>query len=738
MKNFETKLKVIEEVKKGKKIIEISREIGISTKTISRWVKIYLKEGIEGLKEKRKYNPPWNAIPDEIKEKVYLLKEKEPGITLLETQKKLKKLGIYLSLGCIRKIWYRYGVIRDRKINKFEIFPSIYFQKDVKGIIEDANKAVEKNDFKRAAKILNKLPYCYGEEILEKMPWKYLNLRRKVEKIGYLFGKEPLESYYRKIKRLRKECEKKAFFYSAWRLAIIELNTLFWMGRIKSMVNLIKHFEQKMPIIKDKFICFSFSLLKGITYAKLLKLKEALKCAKKCNKILKNLKIDELYISLGHLYSNLGIYQKAIKCYQKVIKGEFFSNEALISLAGCYALNGEYNLAINILKKLKGELFHHQPLIYLIKAQCLIGKGKIIEAREYARKAIESSKKEEIIQYLHSSTLLLSTIYAGLNKRKNANLLLKKMLPILKKNKMMQQYYIRKMISTNRIYVPKKYQFDPLINLIILFKKIKRLKDYNLALSYATKNCIKGYFQRLCILNYEIVEDFYKKYRLKGLPKSILKLPIFNKKTFIFNIKFLGKFKIYTLIKQKEYEKIKSKLSLKEKSLLLYISLELPEPGKSALIDKILKNFWENSKNPKKNFLRTLSAIKKKLKIPSHLLIISKGKNFSILKNNGIYFLTDYNDFEENITKAKSFIKLGEFEVAKKEFINAFKLIKSEPFKNMYDRFSEDKRTEIIFKIKDAYEDFLKTNPSKKEIEKIEKKFEKLKILYKGSKRKAI
>jgi len=34
-------------------------------------------------------------------------------------------------------------------------------------------------------------------------------------------------------------------------------------------------------------------------------------------------------------------------------------------------------------------------------------------------------------------------------------------------------------------------------------------------------------------------------------------------------------------------------------------------------------------------------------------------------------------------------------------------------------------------KIKDAYEDFLKTNPSKKEIEKIEKKFEKLKILIK-------
>ena len=731
MKNFETKLKVIEEIKKGKKFIDISREISVSTKTISRWHKIYLKEGIEGLKGKRKYNPPWNIIPDEIKEKVYLLKEKTPGITLLETQKKLKKLGIYLSLGCIRKIWYRYGFIRDRKINKFEIFPSIYFQKDVKLFIEEANKAIEKNDFKRAAKILNRLPYCYGEEILGKIPWKYLNLRRKVEKIGYLFGKEPLKIYYKKIKKLRKECEKNSFFYSAWRLALIELNTLFWMGKMKSMLNLIKYFEQKIPIIKDKLICFSFSLLKGITYAKLLKSNEALKCAKKCHNILKNLKINELYISLGHLYSNLGIYPKAIKCYQKAIEEGIFFNEALISLAGCYALNGEYNLALNILKKLKGELFHHQPLIYLIKAQCLIGKGKIIEAIEYTKRAIETSKKEEIIQYLHSSTLLLSTIYAGLNKRKNANLLLKKMLPVLKKSKMIQQYYIRKMILANKIYVPKKYQFDPFIKLTILFKKIKRLKDYNLAFSYATKNCIKGYFQRLCVLNYEIIENLYKKYRLKGLPKSILKLPIFNEKTFIFNIKFLGKFNIYTLIKQKEYKKIKSKFSLKEKSLLLYISLKLPEPGRSIQIDEILKNFWGNSKNPKKNLLRTLSEIKKKLKIPFPLLEIPKRGNFSILKNNGIYFLTDYNDFEENLIKAKSFLKAGEFEFAKKEFINAFKLIKCEPFKNMYDRFSEDKRTEIIFKIKDAYEDFLKTNPSKKEIEKIEKKFEKLKILIK-------
>ncbi|MEO0297451.1 MAG: hypothetical protein ABIN23_08410, partial [candidate division WOR-3 bacterium] len=91
-------------------------------------------------------------------------------------------------------------------------------------------------------------------------------------------------------------------------------------------------------------------------------------------------------------------------------------------------------------------------------------------------------------------------------------------------------------------------------------------------------------------------------------------------------------------------------------------------------------------------------------------------------------FRSDLDELDEKISKGKAFLRIGKNKNAKKEFLRAFSLIKCKPFEKKYDRFSEDKRTEIIFKINDAFKEFLKTNPKKKEIEMIKKKFVKLKI----------
>ncbi len=723
MKDIKLRLKAIEEIKKGRSFEEIANEIGVSMMTIRRWFKRYLKGGVEEL-TKRKYIPPWNITPKDICDRVYLLKEMYPGITLKNVQKKLKEEGIYLSLGCIRKIWYKYGVLPTKTVS---IFPIISFSKDVKILIEKAKDVLEKEgEFKKAAGILNNIPYCFNIDILNEIPWRYLNLRRKLEKIVYLFGKESMNKYYKRIHSLRLKLENKNLFYSSLRAGIVELNTLFWLGRPEEMLLLIKHLEEKIPGKKDKVIYFLFNLLKGMALARLLKLDEALKCAKICKKVIDKIFSYEFYISLGHLYSNIGNYSEARKLYEEAIKHKIVNPEVLVSLAGCYALNGEYKLALKTIKGLKEGSLPFDALIHIIRAQSFLGMGKIIKVFESCEKAIEFSKGERILQYLHSSTMILATIYRALNEKEKAEKILIKILKLLKKNKMMQDYYIRKSIlEKSGENIPEEYKKEPFIKLVFLMKKAnetKRIKDYNYALSYAVKKGIKGFFHRLCIFNPQIILKLIEKGKSKRLPKSLLKLPVFNGKYFVIKIEFLGKLKVKK-IGFREEKDIRLSLSLKEKCFLIYLALKLKEPGNEIPCEEIYKNFWKDSKNPQKNLHRQLSRIKKILILPSHLLEIKKGN----IRNNGIIFLTDYLEFTEIMTRAKALLEVNKG-LAKKEFLSAFKLIRGKPFEKMYDRFSEDKRTEIIFKINDAFKEFLKTNPKKKEIEMIKKKFVKLKI----------
>jgi len=99
-------------------------------------------------------------------------------------------------------------------------------------------------------------------------------------------------------------------------------------------------------------------------------------------------------------------------------------------------------------------------------------------------------------------------------------------------------------------------------------------------------------------------------------------------------------------------------------------------------IQKIFETFWPSSSSPRRNFSRLLSNIKIKLKIPDNLLILKRKKEETYLTNKGIYFITDQDELDETIIKAKAFLKIKENKEAKKKFLKAFSLIKCEPFKN--------------------------------------------------------
>jgi len=138
------RIKAVEAIRKGQTIAEVTRNLDVSVWTIRRWLKRYREGGLELLIKPRPYFTPWNIKANKIAEKVYLLKEEYPKITLLQARKRLLEQGIQLSIWYIRKIWQRYGLAGyDKKKQIAEIIPKMSFPQDVKREIDNAARILE-------------------------------------------------------------------------------------------------------------------------------------------------------------------------------------------------------------------------------------------------------------------------------------------------------------------------------------------------------------------------------------------------------------------------------------------------------------------------------------------------------------------------------------------------------------------------------------------------------------------
>ncbi|MEO0127556.1 MAG: helix-turn-helix domain-containing protein [candidate division WOR-3 bacterium] len=702
------RIKAIEYINQGRDIRDIARTCGVSIWTIRRWKKLYDKGGFTRLSR----IPAWNITSETIAKKVYILKEENPRITLMQAKNKLSSKGMHFSLEGIRKIWQRYGLIGyDKKKQIVGIVPMISLSKNVKQEIEKVAKILEKTgNIKEAAKILNRLAYCGGSEILTKVPYRYLNLRRRVEVISAFAGREPLNKYYKRVHCLRLALEKKKLFYSSLRVGIIEVNILFWLGRQQPMLDLIEHLEKRMPKQGDPVLQFNLKLLKGMVLARLLKLKEALHCANECKRHIKKFSDATFYFGLGNLYSNIGMYLRARDWYERANRtaSGMIREQSLLSLIGCYALNGEYEKVFKTIKEIEDRNLPIYTFIPLVRAQAFFGQGRLEESAQCAKTAIEVVKRNEIVQYLHAATMVLSAIYYSSGEKKKGKLLIKNMLPLLRKNRMVQDYYIRKLFSIgNTTFLPERYKKEPFIRLILLMKRANqtlRLKDYNNALRFATQKGLKGYLHRLCVFYPEIILKLIEKGKPGGLPRVVLRLPVFNKEVLVCRIKFLGDLVVF---KNQEY--LKTKLRPKDTAFLIYLCQKAMEPKKFVNLDEVYANFWSKSEKASRNFSHLLVRIKKTLKIPTHLLEISRGSGTSVLINQGIYFTTDYQEFEHTLAQAKALQRAGEWSFARKEYLRAFKLFRGEPFKKNFDNWSVDLRFRILSQLETEAISFAKS-----------------------------
>jgi hypothetical protein len=174
----------------------------------------------------------------------------------------------------------------------------------------------------------------------------------------------------------------------------------------------------------------------------------------------------------------------------------------------------------------------------------------------------------------------------------------------------------------------------------------------------------------------------------------MLRLPVFNRKIPVYNIKFMGK-----LVVNKNQKYLKIRLTPIEVAFIINLVLKAGEPGKKIFLKDIYNNFWKESSQAAKNLSHLLIRIKKILKIPSHLLEISHRGGEPALVNRGIYFITDYREVKQVFVTARALERADEWGFAKSEYLQAFALFRGEPFRKMYDPWSENIRRVVLNKL---------------------------------------
>ncbi|MGB3479291.1 MAG: hypothetical protein WBB67_09035 [bacterium] len=734
--SFETRIYAVETyLKGGISLRNLSHNLEIPYQTIHRWVKWYRKGGKENLKRQKPYVKTWNRLNSDVEQKVVYLKEKEPNITVQKAKYNLEKQGIALSSKGIWNIWKRYGYAGFKKESMTKVFTEyIALTKEAKIAYQEARKFYNQRQTKESARILNAipcLPNLSQNEFIARIPDSFLNLRRRIEKTNYLFGKTPLFSYLKIVRQLYEECVKTKQYHSALRVGIMEVITLGWIGKPMEELKTIK--ELKI-IIKNRGHSYSYLLyrywfilfiLEGVAQISLSRIKKAYAMASRCRRYLNRWRCPSPYFmcDLAGLYLRLEEYKKAEYWYSKALEKVDEERKKIIQgyLASIYLFKGECKKAIDFSKEAEFSSWIPHLQMYLFRALLFLTRGKLHKAIELSEKSLSLAKKEELVLGLFSASFIVASCYCCLGQREKAIRTLSSILGFLVNNRLKREEAIVRILISKMLQTKSKINLNsgllPSVKLALLVKNRK----YHKAFAYAKQKGLLTYFHRYIFFFPEVVTSLLEKGKQTELPRAILRLPVFNKEIPVYYIKFMGSLNIY-----KNQKHLTAKLQPKDCAFMIQLALRAGEPNKIISLDEIYGNFWRDSKNPPRNLSHLLVRIKKALKIPSHLLEISYKMHNPILMNKGIHFIADYDEYRHTIVQAQAFLRAGEWEFSKKEYLCAFKLFRDEPFKKMYDPWSEQMRRVILNKLEKEAISFVKsclkyknTKDAKKILEKI-------------------
>ncbi|MEO0128948.1 MAG: helix-turn-helix domain-containing protein [candidate division WOR-3 bacterium] len=695
-RKLEFKKTVIEHYLKNGSIRKTAKNFGIHYQTLYRWLKIYKK-----LKDRffiTTYKTPWNRTTNELEKDIISLKEQNPTITIKNAQDILRKKGVKISYHTIWSIWNRYGYAGSTKLDLGrEYGESRGWTNEAQKKFALASNLFDDGNIKEAARVLNTIPFLPKNELLTKIPDRFLNLHRRLEKSIYLFGKIPIVENLKKLDKYYHEAKKRRLSYLAIRAGLVEIALLSWKGDLLTQQKILNELKAIFKIKRKRFAITEFNLFftlliaEGNFYIDLFKIDRAYHIARNCHLRLMRRKNPDanLILHLARLYVRLGEIKKAEYWYQKALMqmSDDMKRELNAQLAlNIYFMKGEYKNAMELCKDINLPEWIRTALPLRFKSLYYLIKGNPNLAIETATKSLNLSKEQELPRDIFNAYLTIAAAFNTMNEKNKAIIILRNLKRYIKKFKLKVQEKMLQIILEGDRNWGEEYKL-PILRIGVLLRNNR----YQQALNLAKKKGLITIFYRYILFIPQSVLSLLAKGKNTRLPKSILKLPIFNQNTITFYIKFIGKL---TITRNQKF--IKTKLKPKDAALLIHLSLKLNNPESFIHLDDLCKNFWHNQTTAHRNLSHALNRLKKQLNIPGHYLEMGYDSGIPCLKNRNLFFTTDYQDILRSLSQAKALERAGEWEFAKNEYIKAFSLFRGEPLKKNFDQWSADLRYNIL------------------------------------------
>jgi len=684
---------------------QVAENYKISHKRLLYWVKLYKKGGAGRLVQKRILK---GKLPSATVEKIRSIKEKNTGITVRQADKLLRHSGITVSLKTIWRIWSVYGLMMTGGDDPYNIFAPV--TPAMEGIVASVQHLVDIKDFTHASQILNSLPRGPYHEVLKAVPEKYLNLRRKLERLWFIRGDIPWPEVMRRARRIRKKYESMGCHRTSLSAAYLEVAALEVIKDPQKKLIAVKMLARKLKGVKTRSILFLLYRQEAATYATLTRISQAILMIRKCRRLAHSLHSAYYWEATGNLFTNVGDYKQAYRC--------FVQGSRVLSTPGAkevfaqrmahygHAMAGRYKQGKKLLasaKALKNTgLF--RSLYAFNSADLFFGEGNLARAQQHMLVALEHSTQVTRFNFIFAAAVGLASIAMALNKINEARLYLEKYLPLMQKYRLTYESLTLQCLAGMSVTWSDellKMRSFHLLSLLAHAGRSQCMGGYNKAFRYAAKHELMGLFHRRVVFFPGIVQQLLDAGKKTGLPRAILNFPLFNQKHPMYFVRFLGPVRI-----AKNNENMKTRLTPKECALLIHLSLRIPGPHTSVPVQDLFINFWPKSRNPSTLLSHILVTLKKKLRIPSHLLEVTGHSGRSRLLNRGIFFTTDYSDICTLFTEITTLIQAGEWEFAAHEYRRAFALLRGSPFKGMYDPWSEGLRGVVLNKIEAMIQQF--------------------------------
>jgi tetratricopeptide (TPR) repeat protein/transposase len=694
----------------GGKLKEVAAEYSIHYNTLSRWVQVYQQAGEDGV-DAILSGKPWNRSPREREERVVRMKEAIPSLTIREAQQKLKQQDLRISVKGIYGIWKRYNMMKRSVNDPYSPFGSLTAESGHALARAQAllNECAEGHCLKKAAIIINNIPVFprEGAAVLRRIPDRCLTPRRRLDKICLEFMVIPMPEFRAKVHTVRTLLEEKKLFYTAIIAGLIEILALHWMNTPQEELKVWSILHKRAGKIHDPVLRFLLNFFYASVHAKTGAMKKAGPYLKKNRDLLRALPHRPFIESHGDLMAFASEYRKAQSFYMRAMQkqheviGQSWLRTKLMMI---YVLAGDYHKALREARMIKKGALAAVRVNYTVnKGLLYYGLGKFDKAVACVRGTFTHAEKEQFRNMLYAAVLTLASVEQARGEIDEAAMIIKKHLRLVKKYGLKLEQVVLEFLFRGQA-PPRQMAGMPIVKLIRKLKRAhdtRRVKDFRNACAYARGKGLIGFFHRCMVFYPAVVLGLMERGYRTDLPRAVLRFPVFNKEVPVYRVKFLGSMRVSRRRKQ-----LKAKFTPKERALLVYIATKINEPGRSVPVRKAYGYFWDGSANPANRLSHVLVRIRNGLGLPAHLLYISSRTMEKRIVNRGFYVSSDYEDFQTMLAEAAALERAGEWDYARRMFRQGFRLMRGEPFKGIYDEWSENMRTTIINHLESALKAF--------------------------------